>query len=143
MPTPILPTKTQLKELVFNPRKLVADAEVEDFLTITNEYDFVLKLITAYRSGAKASWADTGIDITVEETIPTYTEFVYFCDLNTLNALIVFLSHIDYGYNYTVKVAKGTSWEARTTVISITPSDDYVLVDGAHEDEYALLVSWE
>ena len=143
MPTPILPTKSQLKELVFNPRKLVADAEVEDFLTVTNMYDFVLDLITAYRSGAKASWADTDIDLEVELTSPTYTEFVYFCNLATANSLINFLTHVDYGYGYTVKIAKGTAWEARTTSVTLSPpSDPYILVTGAHSGEYALLVSW-
>ena len=139
MPTPILPTKTQLKELVFTPKQLIADDEVEQFLTVTNEYDFILGLITAYRSGAKASWADTGVTTGAE----TYTEFVYFGTLTTVNTLINFLTHADYGYGYTVKIARDTAWEARTTAISVTTeSDPYKLLTGPNINKYALLVSW-
>jgi hypothetical protein len=143
MPTPILPTRAQLRDLVFTPRQLVADAAAEQFLTVTNNYDFVLELITAYRSGALATWADTAIDLEVELTSPTHTEFVYFSDLATANSLINFLTHVDYGYAYTVKIAKGTAWEARTTAVTLSPpTDPYILVGGAHDGEYALLVSW-
>ena len=137
MPTPILPTKVQLAGLQFTPKQLVADAEVEQYLTVTNNYDFILKMIAAYRSGLVASWAGTNVTGT-----PTYTEFVYFCDLATLNALIVFLTNVDYGYGYTVKVAKGTAWETATSPIATTPTDLYAIASGAQIGKYALLVSW-
>ena len=139
MPTPILPTKTQLAGLQFTPKQLVADKTVEEYLTITNNYDFILKLIAQYRSGARASWAGTG----VTPDASTYTEFVYFCDLDTLNLLIEYLTNVDYGYGYVVKVAKtSVGWETRTTAISVTPSDSYILPTGNNAGKYAMLVSW-
>lgn len=141
MATPILPTKNRLRDYSFSPAQINADAEVESWLTSPsgNNYDFILKLIQAFRSGQRASWANTGVSPTTDAT---FTEFVYFCDLSTLNLLIVYLTNVDYGYGYIVKVAKGSSWEARTTAISTTPTNSYVLLTGTQSGKYALLVSW-
>jgi hypothetical protein len=142
MATPILPTRTKLRDYSFSPAQLVADAEVEAWLTAPtgNNYDFILELIQAFRSGARASWANTGVTPTTDAA---FTEFVYFCDLPTLNTLIDYLTNVTYGYLYTVKVAKtSVGWETRTTAISTTPSNSYVLVTGTQSGKYALLVSW-
>ena len=141
MPTPILPTKTQLATLAFTPQQLVADAEVEQYLTVTNNYDFVLQLMAQYRSGLPASWTGTGVTVT-PALRPTHTEFVYFCSVVDLNQLINYLTHVDYGYGYVARVAKGTVWETRTAGIDISVSDDYIISTGAQLGKYALLVSW-
>jgi hypothetical protein len=140
MATPILPTRTKLRDYSFSPAQINADAQVESWLTTVNDYDFVLKLIQAFRSGNRASWANTGVTPTTDAA---FTEFVYFCDLTTLNTLIDYLTNVTYGYLYTVKVAKTSfGWETRTTPISITPTDTYILTTGTQSGKYAMLVSW-
>jgi hypothetical protein len=80
MTTCILPTRTVLAGYRFSPIDLNKDAVVERFLSVTNNYDFLLKLMTALR---------TGLD----------TSFTYTKDIETCQYLMAYLT--DYGYTVT------------------------------------------
>ena len=80
MTTCILPTKAVLAGYKFSPIELNQDAVVETFLTVTNNYDFLLKLMNALRKGLTTSF--------------TYTK-----DLETCQYLMAYLT--DYGYAVT------------------------------------------
>ena len=83
MPTVILPTKSVLKEYTITPFQFLKDSEVESWLTTSNKYDFLTKLMTAWRTGADNF---------------TY----YLTNYNDILYLRTVLTDSDYGYKYTV-----------------------------------------
>ena len=80
MTTCILPTRAVLAGYRFSPIDLNKDAVVEHFLTVTNNYDFLLKLMDTLRNGITAS-------------------FNYTSDLETCQYLMSYLT--EYGYTVT------------------------------------------
>ena len=104
MTTCILPTKTAIATYEFTPIQLNRDAEVERFLTQTNNYDFLLKLMKTLRDG-KA------------------TSFEYISDLSTCQFLMYYLTQPEFGYAYDVSPTfdptKPFEGEAKETLISV------------------------
>ena len=95
MTTCILPTKAVLAGYKFSPIELNQDAVVETFLTVTNNYDFLLKLMNALR---------TGLD----------TSFTYTSDQETCQYLMAYLT--DYGYTVT------PAFNTETPILEQAPS---------------------
>jgi hypothetical protein len=82
MTTFILPTKTQIQGYTASPAQLLRDATVETFLSVTNQYDFLLQLNQQWRAGA--------------------TSFTYYNQSpSQMTLLNTYLTDTSYGYNYT------------------------------------------
>ena len=95
MTTCILPTRAVLAGYRFSPIDLNKDAIVERFLTVTNNYDFLLKLMDTLRNGITAS-------------------FNYTSDLETCQYLMSYLT--DYGYTVT------PPFDTEKTILEQAPS---------------------
>ena len=137
MTTPILPTKTRLRDYAFSPAELNADAEVETWLTTVNDYDFVLKLIQAFRDGSTHSY-----DIDSKTVITPATSFIYISDAATIATLIPYLTEAAYGYNYTVNMFLAVN-DAPTPSTYITAAGSgYGITSGPNSGKKCILVSW-
>ena len=90
MATCILPTSQQLNDYTVTPFQYIKDAEVEKWLIEENKYDFLLKLMAAWRSGS--------------------SDFTYFINnYQDFELLVAILTDPRYGYGYTVSDKKGYS----------------------------------
>ena len=137
MTTPILPTKAKLRDYSFSPAELNADAAVETWLTTVNDYDFVLKLIQAFRDGSTHSY-----DIDSKTVITPATSFIYISDATTISTLITYLTDAAYGYNYTVNMFSAVNnYPTPSTYITATGSG-YGILSGPNAGKKCILVSW-
>lgn len=122
MPTVILPTKSILKDYTITPFQFLKDSEVELWLTTSNKYDFLTKLMAAWRTGAD--------------------NFTYY--LNNYNDIVYLrtvLTDSDYGYKYTVASPIGYA-RVDTRNVSIVK---YVETETATDVEavrWSINVSW-
>jgi len=116
MPTCILPTKTAIANYAVTPVQLKLDAVVETFLTVTNNYKFLLQLMSTLRAG-------------------DYTYMVYVDDLATCQLLMLYLTQPQYGYSYTVTPNYNTS--VATNLQAPTP-----ISDGINAGKYSITVAW-
>jgi len=141
MTTPILPTKAQLVAYTFSPAQLIADAQVENFLSVTNNYQFVLQLIQAFRSGTSQTSDINGVIYT-----SSATSFVYFGVPSDVQNLIIYLTGSLYGYLYTVSTptyyAKVGSTPAYLTWTSVTSGVGLALTIGANSGKNCILIAW-
>jgi hypothetical protein len=132
MTTPILPTRTQLAQLAFSPSQLILDKEVETFLTVTNNYRFLLALMAAFRSGISQTTTYNSATQTGTNTSVIYRDVTAHIEL-----LVRYLTDPQYGYTYTVSAHNGTAWTAITSG-SGTP----ILVNGNASGDSFILVAW-
>ena len=136
MPTPILPTKAQLAGYTYSPATLNADEEVETYLTVTNNYDFVLKIIQAFRDGTTHNYNIDGLIVTAPAT-----SFIYISDATTIANLIVYLTQDLYGYKYTVSMFSIVAAGLASTYIPATGTG-YSITLGPNTGKKCILVSW-
>ena len=133
MTTPILPTKTVLSTTAFTPAQMNYDKEVEDFLSVTNKYDFLLQLMAAYRASAPSS-----VTINSNRVILPATSIAYLSDSATISSLVVYLTEAKYGYGYTVTMPADAS---ATSFIPATGSG-FTITSGPNAGKHCILVSW-
>jgi hypothetical protein len=139
MTTPILPTKSQLAAYTYSPAQLIADAVVEQFLSVTNNYDFILKLIQAFRGGLAQSYNINGVTV-----ISSVTSFIYIgasTDVNYLNTVL------GPAYGYTVTTAVYTPGVTSPAVIPATVTMDgtgtpFAITLGPNAGKSCILVAW-
>jgi hypothetical protein len=147
MTTPILPTKTQLAAQIYSPADLIRDADVETFLSVTNNYDFILKLMQAYRSGQAISY-----NIDNKTYITNTTEFVYFATNAHVSVILEYITAPHYKYLYTAKIPVITS-QSNTVAWTTISYPDYLVgsqsyaggfevTSGPNTGKYCILVSW-
>ena len=141
MTTPILPTKSQLVAYTYSPAQLIADQQVETFLSVTNNYQFVLQLIQAFRGGVSQTY-----DINMVTYTSTPTSFVYFGTPSDVQTLIIYLTGTLYGYSYTVSTptyyAQQGSTPAYLTWDPVTSGVGLALTMGANNHKNCILIAW-
>ena len=116
MTTCILPTKTALAAYKFSPIQLNLDAEVETFLTVTNDYDFLLELMSALRAGESTSF--------------TYISTELHCQY-----LMYYLTQAQFGYEYTVT----PTYDTGLTLSNQAPTP---ISSGANAGKFSIIVAW-
>lgn len=142
MTTPILPKKSALAAYTFSPAELNADEEVETWLTNPvglggNNYDFVLKLIRAFRDGSSHTYDIDGVD-----TIVPATGFMYISDATTITTLISYLTGTLYGYLYTVDELTKSRIGDVVTYSYQTATTGYLIESGPNAGKRCIRVSW-
>ena len=142
MTTPILPTKAQLAAYTYSPAQLITDAQVEEFLSETNNYQFVLQLIQAFRGGVAQSYNINNVTVSTSTT-----SFIYIGTASDVNYLKTILSEPAYGYSYTVTTAVYVAPVSTPTPIpaSVTMNGTgtpFVITIGENAGKSCIQVSW-
>jgi hypothetical protein len=133
MTTPILPTKAVLSATTFTPAQLNYDREVEQFLSVTNKCDFVIQLMTAYRSGLPST-----VNINGSNCSTNATSFVYFSDASTITQLLSYLTDTKYGYSYTVTMPSNQD----ATQFTTASGSGFAVTSGPNSGKSCIIVSW-
>jgi hypothetical protein len=138
MTTPILPTKAQLAAYTYSPATLAADAEVENFLTVTNNYSFILQLIQGFRGGIGQTYEINRVSFTCAAT-----EIVYIGTDSDVTSLIKYLTGTLYGYIYTVTIPQFSAGDNPIITAWVpTTTTGYYIPNGANHNKTCIKVAW-
>jgi hypothetical protein len=114
---------------------MILDSEAEAFLSVTNNYRFLLALMAAFRSGRPQTTQFNGTT-----QVSTVTSFIYRDTTNHIGLLVNYLTNTAYGYNYTVSAWSGAPTPAWTPITS--GSGTGIDFNGSATGDSFVLVAW-